>query len=220
MDTLGFIYQGTPVRVVQKDNKVWFCAKDVYCALHLTNARVVRQIVADDEIISVNLIYAASGHRVNFISESGLYKLIMRSDKPEAKKFQDWVTRDVLPSIRKTGTYSLQGTGLPAMTPEQAAALAATADVLVQRARRLLAARRWQLHLLMTQWGYDADEFKRLASEAADMPPTASVYDLSQWEVGTPTAADIRRAVDVVPVETTSAPQWRNGGYLPPVKKM
>lgn len=39
------------------------------------------------------------------ISESGLYKLIMRSDKPEARKFQDWVTRDVLPAIRKTGGY-------------------------------------------------------------------------------------------------------------------
>ncbi|WP_425292724.1 BRO-N domain-containing protein [Agrobacterium tumefaciens] len=41
------------------------------------------------------------------ISESGLYKLIMRSDKPEARKFQDWVTRDVLPAIRKTGGYLL-----------------------------------------------------------------------------------------------------------------
>lgn len=40
------------------------------------------------------------------ISESGLYKLVMRSDKPEAKKFQDWVTRDVLPTIRKTGQYN------------------------------------------------------------------------------------------------------------------
>jgi prophage antirepressor-like protein len=40
----------------------------------------------------------------NCISESGLYKLIMRSDKPEARAFQDWVTRDVLPAIRKDGT--------------------------------------------------------------------------------------------------------------------
>lgn len=41
------------------------------------------------------------------ISESGLYKLVMRSDKPQAKKFQDWVTRDVLPTIRKTGQYNV-----------------------------------------------------------------------------------------------------------------
>ncbi|HBT68496.1 MAG TPA: hypothetical protein DEB63_09970 [Agrobacterium sp.] len=46
------------------------------------------------------------GRPLKFVSESGLYKLIMRSDKPEARKFQDWVTRDV-PAIRKTGGYLL-----------------------------------------------------------------------------------------------------------------
>lgn len=44
---------------------------------------------------------------MNVVSESGLYKLALRSDKPQAKAFQDWVTKEVLPSIRKTGTYSL-----------------------------------------------------------------------------------------------------------------
>lgn len=50
------------------------------------------------------------------ISESGLYKLIMRSDKPEARGFQNWVTREVLPTIRKTGSYSVskEGTQAPA----------------------------------------------------------------------------------------------------------
>ena len=43
----------------------------------------------------------------SIIAESGLYKLVMRSDKPQAKKFQDWVTRDVLPTIRKTGQYNV-----------------------------------------------------------------------------------------------------------------
>lgn len=47
------------------------------------------------------------GRPLKFVSESGLYKLIMRSDKPEARKFQDWVTREVLPAIRKTGGYLL-----------------------------------------------------------------------------------------------------------------
>lgn len=52
---------------------------------------------------------AYAGNIVNIISESSLYKLVMRSDKPEAKRFQDWVTKEVLPSIRKTG-------GLPSST--------------------------------------------------------------------------------------------------------
>ena len=48
---------------------------------------------------------------VLLVSESGLYKLITRSDNPEARKLQDWVTREVLPSIRKTGTYTMPGQG-------------------------------------------------------------------------------------------------------------
>lgn len=46
-----------------------------------------------------------SGRLVNLISESGLYKLVMRSEKPQAKAFQDWVKKDVLPAIRKDGGY-------------------------------------------------------------------------------------------------------------------
>lgn len=46
---------------------------------------------------------------LSLVSESGLYKLVMRSDKKEAKQFQEWVTREVLPSIRKTGTYTMPG---------------------------------------------------------------------------------------------------------------
>ncbi|WP_235697922.1 Bro-N domain-containing protein [Cereibacter sphaeroides] len=49
---------------------------------------------------------------MSLISESGFNKLVMRSDKPEARKFQDWVTREVLPSIRKTGTYTMPGMSL------------------------------------------------------------------------------------------------------------
>jgi prophage antirepressor-like protein len=51
--------------------------------------------------------------RLVVISESGLYKLVMRSNKPEARKFQDWVTRDVLPAIRKDGGYIMGVRGRP-----------------------------------------------------------------------------------------------------------
>lgn len=66
------------------------------------------------------------------ISESGLYKLIMRSDKPQAKPFQDWVTREVLPSIRKTGSYELpKGEVMPLPVD--------FADALEQHAKTLIA---------------------------------------------------------------------------------
>ncbi|WP_411351264.1 Bro-N domain-containing protein [Leisingera aquaemixtae] len=59
---------------------------------------------------SMHLIHTLGGRqRVSVISESGLYELVMRSDKKESKQFQDWVTREVLPSIRKAGTYTMPG---------------------------------------------------------------------------------------------------------------
>lgn len=53
-------------------------------------------------------LFGKMAAHISLISESGLYKLIMRSDKPQAKAFQDWVTKEVLPSIRKTGSYSIE----------------------------------------------------------------------------------------------------------------
>lgn len=50
-------------------------------------------------------LFQGSAHSIVFISESGLYKLIMRSDKPQARRFQDWATKTVLPAIRKDGAY-------------------------------------------------------------------------------------------------------------------
>jgi len=60
-----------------------------------------------DEQTKVNRIHLGEkpGKPMVLVSESGLYKLIMRSDKPQARLFQDWVTRDVLPAIRKDGAY-------------------------------------------------------------------------------------------------------------------
>ena len=202
-----FDYEGSHVRVIDRDGTAWFCAKDVCDALHLTNARKAMYQLLPEDVITVTLSYAASGHRVNFISESGLYKLIMRSNKPEARKFQNWVTHDVLPSIRKTGQYSMPG--LPTMLPEQTAALTAAAEAIVQRARRMLANRRWQLRLLMTQWGYTADEFKQIAAEAAEVPGTVGGFDWHRWDVGTPTAEDLRRACaaqEVLPDESVGRP--------------
>ncbi len=64
--------------------------------------------LGSDEVSKANRISLGEkpGKDMYIVSESGLYKLIMRSDKPEAAAFQDWVTREVLPSIRKTGAHS------------------------------------------------------------------------------------------------------------------
>jgi len=71
--------------------------------LGLTNPSVSVQALDDDEKAKSSLGY---GRPANVIAESGLTKLVLRSDKPEAKPFQDWVTKVVLPAIRKHGAYS------------------------------------------------------------------------------------------------------------------
>lgn len=105
------------VRVVEKDGEPWFVAVDVCKALELvkpnTATRMLgsdeKQWVAKSEISNVQPMYISIPNRgLTVVSESGLYKLIMRSDKPQARPFQDWVTKVVLPAIRKDGAY-IQG---------------------------------------------------------------------------------------------------------------
>lgn len=94
------------IRALNMDGDPWFVAKDVCAALDLANPSVSVQSLDDDERAKFNL---GRQGETNIISEPGLYKLIMRSRKPEAKAFQRWVTHDVLPSIRQTGAYSMAG---------------------------------------------------------------------------------------------------------------
>lgn len=86
----------------------WFVAKDVCEILGLKDDRNhLMKLSADEKRIvarsNVNLTQGLSfpNRGANCVSESGLYKLVMRSDKPEARRFQDWVTKEVLPAIRK-----------------------------------------------------------------------------------------------------------------------
>ena len=95
------------VRVVMQNGEPWFVAKDV-CEILGTRTDNVRQIVGNKRVMSIDpytIGVLGNGKSQLIVSESGLYKLIMVSRKKEAVKFQDWVTDDVLPSIRKHGAY-------------------------------------------------------------------------------------------------------------------
>lgn len=93
------------VRVVDVDGEPWFVAKDVCDCLDLTNTAQTISYLDDDEK-GVTTNYTPGGKQeMSIISEAGLYSLILRSRKPEAKAFKRWVTHDILPSIRKTGGY-------------------------------------------------------------------------------------------------------------------
>ena len=90
------------IRTVTVDNEPMFCLVDVCNALDISNSRVVSTRLDDDERRKLDLPRQGETW---FINESGLYAVILRSDKPNAKKFRKWVTSEVLPSIRKNGGY-------------------------------------------------------------------------------------------------------------------
>lgn len=91
------------IRMVMVDDEPMFCLIDVCRALEIKNATDVAKRLDEDELTRLNL--GGRAGESNFITESGLYAVIVRSDKPNAKKFRKWVTSDVLPTIRKTGGY-------------------------------------------------------------------------------------------------------------------
>ena len=90
------------VRTIFANNEVWFCAKDVCGILEIKNVTQAVQRLDEDERSMFNI--GRQGN-TNFINESGLYTLILRSDKKEAKPFRKWITSEVIPAIRKTGMY-------------------------------------------------------------------------------------------------------------------
>lgn len=98
-----FNFGSNIVRVVSRNNDPWFVANDVCKALGYSNtSKAIADHLDDDERYNESL---DRGGSLLLISESGLYALILRSRKPEARKFAKWVTSEVLPTIRKTGSY-------------------------------------------------------------------------------------------------------------------
>lgn len=93
------------IRVSTVEGEPWFVAKDVCDALGISKYRDAVSRLDDDERGSVLVDTLGGAQETSTVSEPGLYKLIMRSRKPEAKAFQRWVTHEVLPAIRRTGGY-------------------------------------------------------------------------------------------------------------------
>ena len=102
-----FDFKGAALRTLTDEaSEPWFVAKDA-CDILGIDTNHLREALDDDEITNLrnSEVWNQPGRAPLIISEPGLYKLIMRSRKPEAKEFQRWVTHDVLPQIRKTGGY-------------------------------------------------------------------------------------------------------------------
>lgn len=107
-EVIPFDFGDTVVRVHQGgDGNPWFVAKDVCTVLELDNRETPRRL-EEDEVGKTHITDSLGRKQeMTTLSESGLYALIFKSRKPEAKKFRKWITSEVIPSLRKTGCYSL-----------------------------------------------------------------------------------------------------------------
>ena len=124
-----FDFRGAALRTLTDEaGEPWFVAKDV-CDILGTDTRDLHKILESDEITNVDSIHIAQngGKAPLIISEPGLYRLVMKSRKPEAKEFQRWVTHEVLPQIRRTGGY------IPTSEPDSDEDIMARAVLVAQK---------------------------------------------------------------------------------------
>ncbi len=142
---IPFNFNQHAIRVIQDEQgEPWFVLSDICKALGLDNATKVKARLDEDELQVVDLkaLNQIQGNKyndlVNIVNESGLYSVVLRSDKPAAKPFKKWVTAEVLPSIRKTGGYQLSGFALP-KTFAEALRLAADTQEKLEVAQTLVA---------------------------------------------------------------------------------
>lgn len=100
-----FAFESQRVRVVSVKGEPWFVAKDVCDVLEISNPSDALKRLDEDEHTLVSIEGASNGLPVNAVNESGLYSLVLGSRKPEAKAFKRWITHEVIPAIRQTGSY-------------------------------------------------------------------------------------------------------------------
>lgn len=119
---IPFSFEQHAVRTIEQDGQAWFVLNDVTEALEFTRGRDAARMLDDDERCAhIVRVRSESGveqdREVTVINESGLYSLILKSRKPSAKRFKKWVTAEVLPAIRKTGSYAAPATRQPKALP-------------------------------------------------------------------------------------------------------
>lgn len=125
------------IRTITKDNEPMFCLADVCKALEITHVTDVKKRMKKDGVGTAEVIDSMGRkQKATFINEANLYKVIFQSRKPSAEKFTDWVTDEVIPSIRKNGGYIANQEKL---TPEQivANALVVAQNIITQKDKQI-----------------------------------------------------------------------------------
>lgn len=108
-----FEFNSKQVRIIEVDQEPWFVAKDICEILEIGNVSMACERLKEYEKQISAMLISGQNRDALLISESGLYRLVLTSRKPQAEPFQDWVVQEVLPSIRKHGAYSINRQPLP-----------------------------------------------------------------------------------------------------------
>lgn len=155
-----FSFETHEVRVIIVDGEPWFVAADVCSVLGL-NANVSQHLAKlkahEKDIKEIDTL--GGRQEMLVVSEKGLYRLIFRSNKPEAERFQDWVFGEVLPSIRKTGKYAI-------IEPQQPASLRPTVQEIAETTQVILSIAGLQPHLIA---GRAANEIAKYYPERKEL---------------------------------------------------
>ena len=126
---IPFNFEENSIRAILIDDEPWFIARDICSSIELGDTSKATSRLDDDEKLTRTLFVSGQTRNVTLINESGLYSLILTSRKDEAKRFKKWITKDALPSIRKTGGYSI--------TPQLPQTFAEALQLAADQARQL-----------------------------------------------------------------------------------
>ena len=192
-----FSFEGHNVRTLTIDDEPWFVAKDVCYVLEISNTSQAISALDNDEKGICNNDTLGGSQTMSTINESGLYSLILRSRKPEAKRFKKWVTSEVLPSIRKQGAYMTEETIEKVLTDPDFLIKLATNLKKEQQARRLAEAQAIEL-----------------AEKNAVMKPLADFGNAIAFTEATVSVGDFVKSVDIGMGRNKFFNWLRVNGYL------
>lgn len=179
-----FNFNNSKVRTFEKNSEVWFCLKDLCRILEIKNHKDVISRLNTKGVDSTDTLTKGGMQKMNFINESNLYKVIFQSRKPQAEQFTEWVTGEVLPAIRKKGSY-----GLPT-TPEE------KIDLLLQASsnanKRVEAVEERVTHLEENRF-LNPNEYGYLNTQVSSR--IKDIKNIHQWQLNRKQNSELYRAI-------------------------
>lgn len=179
-----FNFNKNNVRTFLRNDEVWFCLKDVCEILGLSNNRKVIERLNQKGVTTSDTPTKGGMQKMNFINEGNLYKVIFQSRKPQAEKFTEWVTEEVLPTIRKTGGFNLP------QTPEE------KIDLLLQASsnanKRVEAVEERVTHLEENRF-LNPNEYGYLNTQVSSR--IKDIKNIHQWQLNRKQNSELYRAI-------------------------